>query len=183
MSIIKRNRKDEHAEKILDVDANMQGTMVFKDPVNLRINGNFEGKLDTKGTLTIGESAEVEADISGEDITVAGKVNGNIVATARLSIISPGIVTGDIKTPILNVTDGAVLNGRCQMSATSEWASLSGKSKVMELDEVARYLEVENSLLEEWAAQKKIPAIRTDNSWRFYKEDIDTWVSKEKISR
>jgi len=50
-----RRRKDEEfAEKILDVDASMQGTLAFKDPVNLRINGKFDGKLDTKGSLTIG---------------------------------------------------------------------------------------------------------------------------------
>ena len=32
-------------EKILDVTASMQGTISFKDPVNLRILGSFEGKL------------------------------------------------------------------------------------------------------------------------------------------
>lgn len=183
MPVMKRGRKDENVEKILDVDASMQGTMVFKDPVNLRINGNFEGKLDTKGILTIGERAQVKADINGEDITIAGKVSGNIIATARLSIIAPGQVTGDIKTPVLNITEGAVLNGRCQMSNSAEWTSSSAGGKTMDLNEVARYLEVESSLLEEWASQKKIPAIKENNSWRFHKEDIDSWITKEKVGR
>ncbi len=67
-------------EKVLDVDASMQGTMVFKDPVILRINGKFEGSLTTRGNLTIGENAVVDADIEGDDITIAGVVNGNINA-------------------------------------------------------------------------------------------------------
>lgn len=183
MPIIKRGRKEDTTDKILDIDANMQGTMIFKDPVNLCINGSFEGKLDTKGTLTIGQNAEVKADITGEDITVAGKVNGNIIASSKLSIVSPGKVMGDIKTPVLNITDGAIFNGRCLMSAASGWTSTSGKSKVMELNEVARYLEVETSLLEEWAAQKKIPATKENNNWKFYKEDIDSWVAKEKVGQ
>ena len=48
----KKDRPEDREDKILDVDARMQGTVVFKDPVNLRINGSFEGKLDTRGNLT-----------------------------------------------------------------------------------------------------------------------------------
>ena len=38
-------------EKILDVDAAMQGNLIFKDPVNLRINGKFEGNWKPKAIL------------------------------------------------------------------------------------------------------------------------------------
>lgn len=183
MPIIKRMRRREPEEKLLDVDASMQGTMIFKDPVNLRINGKFEGKLDTRGNLTIGQNAEVKADINGENITIAGKVTGNIAATNRLDIIAPAQVNGDIKTPILSVSEGAILNGRCQMSATSGWTTTSARNKAMTLDEVARYLEVEPSLVEEWAIQKKIPAVKEADAWKFYKEDVDNWVTKEKVGR
>jgi excisionase family DNA binding protein len=170
-------------EKILDVNATMQGTMVFKDPVNLRINGEFEGKLDTKGTLTIGSNARVKADINGEDITIAGKVNGNIIATIRLNIIPPAQVTGDVVAPSLGVSEGAVLNGRCSMSSIQDNTTTSGKPRAMALDEVARYLEVDVSLVEEWASQKRIPAIKENNAWRFHKQDIDSWLAKEKVGR
>jgi cytoskeletal protein CcmA (bactofilin family) len=76
----KKQRRPEAEEKILDVNASMQGNMIFKDPVNLKINGTFEGTLTTKGNLTIGESAEVKADIIGENIVIAGKVTGDIIA-------------------------------------------------------------------------------------------------------
>jgi excisionase family DNA binding protein len=183
MPVIKRNKRNQEAEKVLDVDASMQGTMVFKDPVNLRINGTFEGNLDTKGTLTIGQNAEVKADINGEDITIAGKVTGNIVATKRLNIIAPARISGDIITPVLGISEGAVINGKCQMQASSDWTSTSSKNKVMGISEVARYLEVESSLVEEWASKKKIPAMKDNNGWKFHKEDIDNWVATEKVSR
>jgi excisionase family DNA binding protein len=178
-----KNSTVAESEKILDVNATMQGTMIFKDPVNLRINGEFEGKLDTKGTLTIGSNAQVKADINGEDITIAGKVTGNIVATKRINIIPPAQVAGDISTPVLAVSEGAVLNGKCSMSALSDYTAASGKSRAMALDEVARYLEVDISLVEEWASQKKMPAIRENNAWKFHKQDIDTWLAKEKVGR
>ncbi|TRZ48159.1 MAG: helix-turn-helix domain-containing protein [Dehalococcoidia bacterium] len=170
-------------EKVLDVNASMQGTMIFKDPVNLRISGEFEGKLETKGTLTIGSNAHVKADIDGEDITIAGKVTGNITATIRLNIIPPAQVIGDISTPVLGVSEGAILNGRCSMSVISDHTTTSSKSRAMALDEVARYLEVDVSLVEEWASQKKIPAIKENNAWKFHKQDIDSWLAKEKVGR
>jgi len=182
-SLRRIKQHDQLEEKILDINATMQGTMIFKDPVNLRINGQFEGKLDTKGNLTIGEDANVKADINGENITIAGKVTGNITATGRLNIIAPGNISGDIVTSALTVSEGAVLNGNCKMSYLSEQTTAFGKAKAMALDEVARYLEVDTSLVKEWATQKKIPAIRENDTWKFHKQEIDSWVAKEKVNK
>ena len=60
-------------EKVIEINAQMDGELAFGDTVNLRINGRFTGRLDTKGTLTIGQSAQVEAHVNGENIVVAGK--------------------------------------------------------------------------------------------------------------
>jgi excisionase family DNA binding protein len=184
MQAIRRTKNNEpETEKVLDINATMQGTMVFKDPVNIRISGEFEGKLQTKGTLAIGSNARVKADIEGEDITIAGKVTGNIMATKRLNLIPPAHISGDISTPVLAVSEGAVLNGKCHMSVASDFAATSNKAKAMALDEVARYLEVDLSLVEEWASQKKIPAVKENNAWKFQKQDIDNWLAKEKVGR
>ena len=95
-----KNKKHE-VERILDVDASMQGTLSFKDPVNLKINGKFEGILNTKGNLMIGEHASVNADVTGESIIIAGNVRGNISALKELKLIAPACVVGEIKTPLL----------------------------------------------------------------------------------
>ena len=93
-------KNTELQEKILDVDASMQGTISFKDPVNLRINGSFEGKLDTRGNLTIGENAKVTANINGDNITSYGKVTGDIVATKSLSVLGPATIRGIFARPV-----------------------------------------------------------------------------------
>ena len=64
-------------DKVLDVNASMQGTLRFDDPVNLRISGNFEGTLDTKGKLMVGDKAIIKANITGEYVSIAGDVTGN----------------------------------------------------------------------------------------------------------
>ena len=165
-------RRDKNEKKILDVDASMQGTLAFKDAVNLRINGSFEGKLDTKGSLIIGENASVRADIIGEEIVIGGKITGNITAANSLKALSSAHIIGDITTPNLSVESGAVIHGKCQM--------LMGKGNVFNIEELARYLEVEISNILEWANTGKIPAFKDGNDWKFERPKIEEWIAKEK---
>lgn len=175
----KRDRKHD-TEKILDVDASMQGTLVFKDSVNLRINGRFEGVLNTKGNLMIGEHAVVSADITGESIIVAGKVDGNIKALKELKLIAPACVLGEIETPLLSVAEGAVLDGQCKMLSGSKRDSMSGKSSFMTFDELAKYLAVEAAVINDWVNSGKLPAMRDGDSWKFDRSRIDEWIATEK---
>jgi excisionase family DNA binding protein len=159
-------------EKILDVDASMQGALSFKDPVNLRINGKFEGTLDSKGVLTIGPNAAVTADISGDSIIVEGKVRGKITARRSLELLAGAVIDGDIFPVRLIVSEGAILNGKCQMLG-----------EILNPDELARYLEVEINSILEWANQGKIPAVKQGNDWKFERKAIDSWVASGKIGK
>jgi excisionase family DNA binding protein len=175
----KKEKRHEH-EKVLDVDASMQGTLIFKDPVNLRINGRFEGTLNTKGSLMIGEHAVVNADVTGETIVIAGKVNGNVTALKELKLISPACVVGDIKTSLLSVAEGAVLEGNCRMLSKPK-ATDTHLQNVMTPEELAKYLEIDTSLVNEWANSGKLPGMKDGATWKFDRHKIDEWVATEKI--
>jgi len=168
-------KRDRNEKKILEVDASMQGTLMFKDPVNLRINGSFEGKLDTKGSLIIGENASVHADINGDEIIIGGKITGNIVAANSLKVLSNAHIVGDINTPSLSVETGAIIHGKCQMLTGA-----SMKGGIFNIDELAKYLEVEVSNILEWANSGKIPAFKEGNDWKFERPRIEEWIAKEK---
>ena len=173
-------KKDELEEKVLDVDASMQGTIAFKDPVNLRINGSFEGKLDTRGNLTIGENARVKANIQGDRIIIAGKVTGDIRASQSLSVVSPAVVQGNILTPQLSVTEGAIVEGQISMTNAGSGGD-AAPDVTMTLRDVAHYLEVEARVVEEWANKKKIPARHENGDWTFSKAAVDRWIQEENV--
>ncbi|MBL7069329.1 MAG: polymer-forming cytoskeletal protein [Candidatus Omnitrophica bacterium] len=173
-------RRKEKEEKMLDVDASMQGNMVFKDPVNLRINGTFEGVLDTKGSLTIGENAVVKADIKGEAIVVAGSVQGNIDASKTLKLVAPSRVIGDMKTPALSIEDGSIFEGKCRMLKSKEAKNMPNKD-ILSADEVAKYLEVDTSLILSWAREGKLPAVKDKDTWKFERTRLDEWITNERI--
>ncbi|MFH1889059.1 MAG: polymer-forming cytoskeletal protein [Candidatus Omnitrophota bacterium] len=164
--------KKKIEEKILDVDVDMQGNMVFKDPVNLRINGKFEGILQMRGNLTIASTAVVSADIIGENIIIDGRVKGKIVAKERLTLLPAAVVEGEIYPSKLNVAEGAVLEGRCCML-----------HDFMSADELAHYLEVDLNSILEWANSGKMPGLKEGNNWRFERKTIDSWVASGKVGK
>ncbi len=173
-------KKVQAAAKVLDVDASLQGNLIFKDPVNLQINGSFEGKLETKGELTIGANAVVRADIAGDKITVSGQVTGDILASVELSLTSRAKVIGNITTPSLSVEKGSVLEGNCSMLGEKD-AESSFEKAFLNADEVARYLSVERDLIAEWAASGKLPGSKRGQVWQFEKEAVDEWVANGRM--
>lgn len=164
--------KKKMEEKVLDVDASMQGTMKFKDPVNLRINGKFEGSLEVKGNLTIGQTAVVVGDILGENIIIGGRIKGNITAKERLTLLPTAIVEGDIYPARLNIAEGAILEGRCTML-----------HDFMNVEELARYLEVDLNSIMEWVNSGKVPGLKEGDSWKFERKAIDTWIASGKLGK
>jgi excisionase family DNA binding protein len=179
--MFKGSKKDTEGKKtkVLDVDASMQGRLVFKDAVDLKISGQFEGSLDTKGNLTVGENASVNAEIKGENVTISGKVVGDIITSSKLCLSRTARVIGDVRTPVLKIEEGAVLQGNCQMVTDD---SSGGKKKtILDSRQLAEYLEVELAEVEQWIKDRKIPAFKENNDWKFDKSKIDAWVASEKI--
>jgi excisionase family DNA binding protein len=162
--------KERTDEKFLDVDASMQGTLSFKDPINLRINGKFEGNLDTKGNLTIGMHAEVNAHIIGDNITIAGKVKGDILARQKLILHPSANLEGKIKTARLTIQEGARFEGECLML-----------HDLFNSEELAEYLEIDINSVTEWATSGKMPAVKVGDEWKFERKAIDDWIATGKL--
>ena len=172
-----RRDKKHETEKVLDVDASMQGTLIFKDSVNLRINGTFEGILNTKGSLMIGERAVVNADITGESIVIAGKVTGNVTALKELKLISPARVIGDIRSPLLSIAEGVIFDGTSRMLSKADDIA----DNAMTPDDLAKYLEIETNLVYEWASSGRLPGTKDGDAWKFERTKIDDWIAQGKI--
>lgn len=91
----------------------IQGELHFQDVV--RIDGKFNGMVESKGTLIIGDTGHVVATVKIGRITISGRVEGSISASEKVEILHTGKVFGDISAPILIVEEGAVLEGKCSM--------------------------------------------------------------------
>jgi len=131
-SMFKKNDLPQTDDKVINIEAGIQGNLKFTGPVNLRLNGDFEGDLEAKGILTIGEKADVKAKtIKGDSITIAGRVKGDIICSKRLELSASARVIGSIEAPVLVIQEGAMLKGDCQMPV-EETERKEGSSKKKE---------------------------------------------------
>lgn len=161
-------RKKED-EKILDINATMQGSLVFSEPVNLRINGKFEGTLNTKGNLMVGDSAIVNADIIGEDMVLGGRISGKITASRMVTLTSTAQVSGDIEAPKLVMEEGAIFNGKCKMPQSR-----------LSLSELSDYLSIEEEKIMEWVGKGKIPVTKEGESLFFDRRSVEDWITQNR---
>lgn len=121
----KINEGDTKMETMIGADTHFQGTIRTKG--SLRIDGRVEGGVSAEFVI-VGETGEVQGDITAKSIVVGGKVTGNIVAAGALELQARSQVFGDIRTAQLNISEGAVYEGNCVM--TTE------KTKIIDMDEV-----------------------------------------------
>ena len=100
-------------ETVIGPTANFKGTV--QSDGGLRIDGVFEGGLQIAGNLIIGESGKVIADVTAQNVSVAGALKGTVKASGRLEILSSGRVWGDISVSSFLIDEGGFFRGQSIM--------------------------------------------------------------------
>jgi cytoskeletal protein CcmA (bactofilin family) len=113
----------------LDKGSRLKGELSFEE--TFRIDGRFEGKIPGGSELILGDSAEVDAEISVERVSINGSLKGSVRATERIEIHPRARVVADLHTPVLRIEEGAFFQGSCDMAAesTSKVVDLQGQRK------------------------------------------------------
>lgn len=123
---------DAAADAYLAKGSRIEGRLSFEGSV--RIDGAVEGEIDAQGTVTIGDTAAIRAQVTAASIIVKGKVVGDLVARKRIELHAPGRLEGNITTPSLVVHEGVVFEGHCSMGgvadAKTEKTEKNDRSKV-----------------------------------------------------
>ena len=100
---------------LLGKGAEFRGIVSFDG--TLRVDGRVEGEIHTTGTLIVGEHAVIEGIVSAGVLMNSGKINGTITATEKIHILKPGVLVGDIRTPVIAIEEGSHFHGMCDMGA------------------------------------------------------------------
>ena len=105
------------------------GTVIkgeIQSPYDLRIDGTFEGKIQSKGRVVIGESAVIKGDIICENVDLWGKVEGNLFVKNTLALKDGCKMDGNLNISKLSVELGATFNGSCRTITEAEFNKLTG---------------------------------------------------------
>ncbi|SDF43742.1 bactofilin family protein [Sporolituus thermophilus] len=111
----------EQVETIVGKETCVKGTITTKGAV--RIDGQFEGEIQSLGDLLVGETGAVRAQIKARSGTIAGTINGNLDIAEKLELLPTARVYGDIKVGTLIISEGAVFKGGCEMRRAGEEAA------------------------------------------------------------
>ena len=86
---------------------------------DLTVNGRVDGQISAPDHhLTIGPDAAVVAKLVARAVTVAGSVEGSILASERVRLLPGSSVRGHVTAPSLHLADGAQFNGTADPERT-----------------------------------------------------------------
>ena len=83
---------------------------------DITVQGRVKGQVVVKdAALTIGEQAQLHADVRGMRVLVQGHLKGSIVASERIELAPSAAVEGSLSANLVVLTDGTHFNGRIDM--------------------------------------------------------------------
>lgn len=89
----------------------------------LRVDGHLTGRVTSEnGTLIIGSTGRVDANVAVAAALINGTINGDIIAAEKIELGRTARIAGNIQTPRLVMEDGAILEGSCTMVKARESA-------------------------------------------------------------
>ena len=105
-----------HVSSHLSNDIRIEGNLICSS--DLIFDGTIKGNIRSKGSLTIGNNAQVDGDVTSDKAVIEGTVNGNgKFENCRIS--STARITGSVTTVALQMEEGASLDGDCKVGRGS----------------------------------------------------------------
>lgn len=98
---------------IIGKDTVFKGTVTGKGTI--RVDGQFEGELQTTGDLMVGDTAVITANVKARNAVIGGTIHGNVEIAEKMELLSTAKIYGDIKVGVLIIGEGAVFKGACEM--------------------------------------------------------------------
>ena len=92
-----------------------EGLVQLRGPV--RVEGRLRGEVVASGLLWIGAEAEIQARVEADEVIVAGAVDGEIRATARIELLPTARVRAVLAAPRLVLAEGCFFEGDCRAGA------------------------------------------------------------------
>jgi len=98
---------------VLGEETKFKGVLKFED--SLKIDGYFEGAIESPGFLMVESGSEVVADINVGVLVVGGLIRGDVSASERLEVLPGGSIVGNIRCSNLIMAENTGFQGDCEM--------------------------------------------------------------------
>ena len=113
MSETVNNDLNSNDSKTLVIGSGIRMQGKIDGALNSDISGSYNGKIKSE-SINISETGVFVGDITGGDINISGKVEGNIISDDLLNIHQSAVINGTIEYTSLKVSYGARVQGKIQ---------------------------------------------------------------------
>jgi len=110
----KKQSLTQATDTLIGAGTEFEGTL--KTKAGLRIEGHFKGTIECQGDLVVGKHGIVRSQVTARNVTVAGKIFGEVIARDQLMILTQGEIEGNITAASLVIEEGAKFNGTSRMT-------------------------------------------------------------------
>ncbi|XEC95539.1 polymer-forming cytoskeletal protein [Paenibacillus tarimensis] len=111
--MFKEIKKSLPTDTLIGQGTSMEGKITCD--AGIRIEGQFQGDIECKGDVVIGESGVATSSITAHDVTIAGIVNGDVTTRGRLTITATGQLHGNLNATSLIIQEGGIFSGKSDM--------------------------------------------------------------------
>ena len=118
--MLKKNKKVDAGNKPSGIQSPVDGKTIIGEQIiidgtirgkeDLLIEGSVKGRIEVETHhLTVGPRGQVEAEIQAANVTISGRLVGNINAAGKVKITKEADFNGEITAKSISVEDGAYL--------------------------------------------------------------------------
>lgn len=91
------------------------------------INGEVAGDCDVSGTVSLARNGLWQGSIRADNVIVAGKIEGDIMANGKVEITDTARISGTVTGRAIAVAEGAIVEGVMKTTDQSELLEFTEK--------------------------------------------------------
>lgn len=122
-----RESRESLKESLIAADLSIEGKI--EGAGHIRIAGRFKGDVHVQGDLTIEHGARLNGGVRARKVIIAGELEGNIDAAARVELLESGVMVGDVKAGVLIVAAGSRMRGQVDFGWEDKASAPQGGKK------------------------------------------------------
>jgi cytoskeletal protein CcmA (bactofilin family) len=123
------NRKADKLDLVIGESSKITGFV--ESAGTILIEGTIIGNLHGNKVI-LGEKSYVKGDISANNISIAGKIEGQLKGRDSIEVKATGHISGDMVTKHLSMMKGAIFNGMSSMDSAGQGQGEETDKKVVE---------------------------------------------------
>ena len=112
------NKMSSKTSSILGPELEIHGDV--KVSGSLLIYGKVFGNIQSNGAVRTASGSEVKGNITAKEVTIGGKVDGDVNVDKKVTLGDTSTLTGNLKAATLNIEEGAQFEGVCNMAKNGQ---------------------------------------------------------------